>query len=117
MDQAPKRTWWSRSWKWIVPVACLTPLLVCGGVGTLILVLVFGATKSSDVYTEALARARASGQVKALLGEPVKASFWASGEVEVSGPPGPAELAIPISGPKGSATLYAVATKTAGKWE
>jgi Cytochrome oxidase complex assembly protein 1 len=117
MDQPPSRTWWRRNWKWVVPVGCLTPLLLCGGLTTLIFFLVFGTIKSSDVYTEALARAKANEEVKALLGEPIEAGFWVSGSFEVSGPSGKADLAIPISGPKGSATLYAVATKTGGGWQ
>jgi hypothetical protein len=117
MDQPPQRSWWGRNWKWVVPVGCVTPLLVCGGGITLIVVLVFGAIKSSDVYTEAVARAKANPEVKSRLGEPVEAGFWASGKVEVSGPSGEADLTIPLSGPKGSATLRAVATKTGGKWE
>ena len=117
MDQPPQRTWWSRNRKWVVPVGCLTPLLVCSGLTTLIVFLVFGAIKSSDVYTEALAKAKTHEEVNTLLGEPIEAGFWVSGSIEVSGPSGKADLAIPIAGPKGSATLYVVATKAAGRWQ
>ncbi len=34
----------------------------------------------------------------------------------MNGGSGEADLAIPISGPKGKATIYAVATKSGGKW-
>ncbi len=116
MDQPQKRTWWNRNWKWLVPVGCLTPIVVCSGVITLIFVFVFGAIKSSDVYTEALGRAKTNDEVRVLLGEPIEAGFWVTGSIEVSGSTGKADLAIPLSGPEGSATLYAVATKAAGKW-
>jgi hypothetical protein len=124
MSQPPTRSWWSRNWKWFVPVGIVTPLLLCGGATALVFMLVSGTInsinamiKSSDAYTEALARAQASDEVKALLGEPIAAGERVSGNLEVSGPSGKADLAIPLSGPRGSATLYAVATKTAGKWE
>jgi hypothetical protein len=116
MDPLPNRTWWGRNWKWVVPLGCLTPILVCGGLITLIFVLVFGAITSSDVYTDALATAKNNDEVKAFLGEPIEVG-WVSGSVNINGASGTADLAIPISGPKGSATLYAVAKKTAGKWE
>ena len=34
----------------------------------------------------------------------------------VNGGSGDADLSIPISGPKGKATIYAVAKKSAGEW-
>ena len=116
MSQPPARTWWSRNWKWVVPVGCLTPAILCCGGGGLILTFVFGALKSSEVYTDALARAKANEEVRTLLGEPIEAGFWVSGSVEVGGTSGKADLSIPVSGPKGSATLHAVAIKTGGKW-
>jgi hypothetical protein len=117
MDQTSERTWWGRNWKWAVPVGCLTPLLGCGGTIGLIFVVVFGAIKSSDVYTEALAKAKADQRVVAVLGEPIEAGYMVSGNIEVNGPAGKANLAIPISGPKKSGTLNVVATRNAGAWE
>jgi hypothetical protein len=116
MSQPPARTWWSRNWKWVIPVGCLTPAVLCCGGGGLILTSVLGALKSSEVYTDALARAKANEEVRTLLGEPIEAGFWVSGSVEVGGTSGKADLSIPVSGPKGSATLHVVATKAGGKW-
>jgi hypothetical protein len=117
MDQPSKQSWWHRNWKWVVPVGCLAPLLVCGGSIALIFVFVFGVMRSSEPYTEALARAKANPEVKAALGEPIEAGYWVNGSIDVSGPSGTAKIAIPISGPKKSATVYVDGTKTAGKWE
>ncbi|MEX0701876.1 MAG: cytochrome c oxidase assembly factor 1 family protein [Planctomycetales bacterium] len=117
MDQPPQRNWWSRNWKWVVPVGCLTPVVVCGGGIALLVFGVFGAIKSSDVYTEAIARAKANEEVQAALGEPIEEGFLVSGNINVSDATGNADLAIPISGPKGNGTIHAVATKVAGKWE
>jgi hypothetical protein len=117
MNQPPQGNWWNRNWKWAVPVGCLVPILLGSGIVLLILTLVFGALKSSDPYTQALAAARANSEVKALLGEPIQPGFWVSGNFQVNGSSGNADFSIPLSGPKGSATVYATARKAAGRWE
>ena len=117
MDRPPERSWWGRNWKWVVPVGCLVPLLACGGLMAAILMVVFGALRSSEVYTEAVARAKANEQVRAQLGEPIQPGFMVNGNIQINNQSGSANLSIPISGPKKSATIYVVATKAAGKWE
>ena len=93
------------------------PLLVCGGGVVSIVLFVFGTLKSTDVYTQAVSRATASAEVKQLLGEPVTAGFWVGGNIQINPAGGHAELVIPISGPKGSAMIQAVATKSNDKWD
>src|SRR4051812_41817609 len=117
IDPTPKRTWWGRNWKWAVPVGCLAPILLCGGVLATLVGLVFGVLRSSDVYKESLARARGNQEVRALLGEPIEGGTWVGGNLETSGATGRADLSIPVSGPKGSATIHTVATKVDGRWE
>jgi len=116
MEQPPQRSWWGRNWKWVVPVGCLGPVVVCGGGITLLVAIVFGALKSSDVYTDALARAKASREVQAQLGEPVKEGWWVGGNIKIENDTGDADLTIPLSGPKGTANLHATAKKAGGKW-
>ena len=81
-----------------------------------IVIVVFGAMKSSDAYKLAVARAKADPRVTAALGTPISEGMFLSGNTNVNGATGEANLAIPISGPKGKATIYAVATKSGGKW-
>ncbi|MDQ6861397.1 MAG: cytochrome c oxidase assembly factor 1 family protein, partial [Verrucomicrobiota bacterium] len=50
------------------------------------------------------------------LGSPINEGWFMTGSTHVEGPGGEANLGIPISGPKGKGTLYAVATKSAGRW-
>ena len=112
-DRPPAR---SRSWvKWVA--------LGCGGLVVLgalaaaaILLVVLGAVKQSDVYREAVDRARSHPDVVTALGEPVEPGWFVSGSVNVSGPSGEASLAIPLEGPAGEGTLYVEATKEAGTW-
>lgn len=117
MNETAAKSWWGRNWFWVLPVGCLTPVVACGGCFALLFMLVFGALKSSEVYVESLDLAKANDDVKALLGEPIAAGALVSGNIEIQDGSGKADLSIPISGPKGSATIYAVATKSGGKWE
>jgi hypothetical protein len=111
-----KPNWWKRNWKWFVPLGCLSvAFLFLAFVGS-ILVIVFGAMKSSDVYREALARAKADPAVIEALGSPIKDGFLISGNTNVNGASGESNLAIPISGPKGKGTIYVSANKSLGQW-
>ena len=119
--QPPQRGWWSRNWKWALPVGCLLPILLCGG-GFLVFFFVIygavtGAIKNSDAYQEGMARARANPEVVAALGEPIESGWLISGSINVEGSGGNVDVSIPISGPKGSGTLYVVGTRSAGRWQ
>ena len=113
---APRKGWWGRNWKWFVPTGCLSMLAITAGVIFLLLSLIFGMMKSSDAYKQAMVKVRASTAVSAALGTPIKEGYFTSGSVNVSGPSGNAQLAIPISGPKGTGTVYLEAAKSMGQW-
>ena len=112
----PGPGWWSRNWKWFVPTGCLTILLLIVAFIAAIFFFVFGILKSSDVYKTALARAKSDPAVIEALGEPIKEGWLIMGKTNGEGTGGQADIGIPISGPKGKGTAYAVATKTAGRW-
>ena len=112
----PRPNWWKRNWKWFVPLGCFTvALLFLAFVGS-ILVIVLSAMKSTDVYREALARAKADPAVIEALGSPIKDGFLVSGNTNVNGASGESNLAIPISGSKGEGTIYVSANKSLGQW-
>lgn len=99
-----------------MPLGCFTvALLFLTFVGS-ILLIVFSAMKSTGVYKEALARAKANPAVTEALGSPIKDGFLMSGNTNVNGASGESNLAIPISGPKGSGTIYVSANKSLGRW-
>lgn len=81
-----------------------------------ILLVAFGATKSTGVYKNAVSIAQRDPVVIDALGSPIKTGMFVSGSTNVNGASGQADLAIPISGPKGNGTLYVVATKSTGRW-
>jgi hypothetical protein len=112
----PKPNWWTRNWKWFVPLGCFTVALMFLVFAGSIVVIVFSAMKSTDVYKEALARAKADPAVIEALGSPIKDGFLVSGNSNVNGASGESNLAIPISGPKGKGTIYVSATKSLGRW-
>jgi len=115
--QPPPQGWWSRNWKWFVPTGCcLTPLVLGCAIAAFVIVVVFGALKQTDVYQTAVTRAKSNSQVMAALGQPISEGWFLSGNTNVNGGSGTADLTIPISGPKGKGTIYAVATKSAGEW-
>ena len=72
--------------------------------------------KSTDVYKEALSRAKADAAVIEALGSPIKDGFLISGNTNVNGASGETNLSIPISGPKGKGTIYVSANKSLGQW-
>lgn len=110
------KNWWEKNWKWFVPVGCLGTLVIFAGFVFVILSFVFTMMKSSDAYRDAVAEARAYPPVQAAIGTPIEEGFFTTGNINVNGPSGHADLAIPVSGPGGKATIYAVATKSAGQW-
>ncbi len=99
-----------------MPLGCFTVALVFVIFVGSILVIVFSAMKSTDVYKDALARAKADPAVIEALGSPIKDGFLMSGNTNVNGASGESNLAIPISGPKGTGTIYVSAQKSLGKW-
>jgi Cytochrome oxidase complex assembly protein 1 len=112
----PRRNWWQRNWKWFVPTGCLTLIALAVAFVAMIFVVVFGAMKSSDAYRIAASRARNDERVVRAIGKPMSEGLFVSGHTNVNGGSGQADLEIPISGPKGKARIYAVATKSAGEW-
>jgi hypothetical protein len=116
LPSSPKRNWWTRNWKWFVPTGCLTMLALFVLFVFSIVMIVFGAMKSTDVYKDALAKAKANPAVIEALGSPMKDGLFVSGNTNVNGAAGESNLAIPISGPKGKGTIYMKAEKSLGRW-
>jgi hypothetical protein len=111
-----KGNWWTRNSKWFVATGCFTILVLFLVFVASIVIIVFGAIKSTDPYKDALARAKIHSAVIEALGSPIKEGFFVSGNTNVNGAAGEADLAIPISGPKGKGTIYVKAAKSLGRW-
>jgi hypothetical protein len=109
-DSAPD--WWSRESSWKIPLILMGVALFVAA----ILSAVFGFMRSSGAYKGALERARSSATVREALGSPIEAGLFVTGNIQVSGPSGTANLAIPIKGPKGKGEIYVEASKQLGLW-
>jgi hypothetical protein len=92
-------------------------LAIFTGLVVLIVAIVFGMMKSSDVYKGAVAMAKADPAVEMAVGTPIEEGLFVMGNINISGSSGEADLAIPISGPYDKGTIYAVAEKSAGRWK
>ncbi|NHB94589.1 cytochrome c oxidase assembly factor Coa1 family protein [Photorhabdus cinerea] len=101
-----KRSWVVRKWKWLI--LCLVPLFIVG-----VFTLVMGAMKSSEPYGKALSLAQSNPVVKSILGQPIEAGWFISGNISDSD----AGLEIPIKGNKSSGTIYVDAEKHSGHWQ
>ncbi len=116
MHDMPQPSWWTRNWRWFVPTGCLFIVALTVASVAALGSFVFGMMKSSDAYAHAMTTARANPDVVEALGSPITEGFFISGEVNVNGASGKADLAIPVSGPKASGTIFVDARKSAGAW-
>lgn len=112
-----QKGWFGRNWKWFIPTGCLSIILLAAiGIGSIVY-FALGSIKSSYVYTEALNKAKSNPAVVSELGEPIEAGWRLSGNINVDGDSGKADVKIPVSGPKKSGSIYATAVKKQGKWD
>lgn len=116
MKTRQEKNWLERNWKWLLPVSLLTVAILFAGVIFAFVFFIMGVMKSSDAFAMAMNTARTNRELVAVLGSPIEEGWYVGGNVSTSGGSGKADLSIPISGPKGKATLYVRASKTAGQW-
>jgi hypothetical protein len=107
-----QRGWLARNWKWLLATFLLGGLVLMFG----FFALIMGAIRSSDVAKASVAMAQSNRRVVQQLGAPIEEGWLLSGSVNVSDASGDADLSVPISGPKGKATVYVTAHKSAGRW-
>ena len=93
--------WYSRNWKWFIPALCVVAF-VCTAISfACVMVMVSLGMKSLGAYKIAVQRAEADPKVTAAIGTPAKEGWFIGGSFNVNGASGNAELAIPLSGPRG----------------
>ena len=106
---APRRSWVRAHWKVVLGISVAVSVLAA--------ILAFSLMRSSDAAKLAISTAESSSLLSQRIGQPLKVGWFVSGSIEVTPASGHAELAIPVSGPKGSGTLYTEAHKRAGLWQ
>ncbi len=98
-------------------LSAVAVMLLIGGFVGGILFMVMGSFKSSPVYLDAMKAAQSDPRVVNALGTPIESGWFVTGSIEEQGLSGDANLVIPISGPRGSGTLYAAAREGNGEWQ
>jgi len=82
----------------------------------LIFVGVFVAIKNSQPYKTSLEIMQSNSQVTNALGEPITPSILVSGNIEVNGAGGSADLSYVLKGTRDSGTVYVKAKREANVW-
>jgi hypothetical protein len=111
-----KKTWLDRNPLWKIPLGCFTLFVLIAAFAIILVTVITSSFRHSDVYKQAIAQAATNPQVRERIGEPIKPDWLISGEINVSGSSGKANLVIPISGPRGRGSIHAVAQKGGGIW-
>ena len=116
-NMAPRGGWFSRNWKWAVPVGCLGIIASCICMGAIAGFMGFNAIKNNTAYVQALAIAMSDDEVQATLGAPIDTSFMGQqSSVKVEGGRSVAQFAIPLKGSKAEGLLRVNAVKTGEEW-
>ncbi len=102
--------------KWAL-IGCGAALVLLVAFVAVLVIVVFGAMKRSDVYRIALSRVQNDPAVTAALGTPIEAGLYVTGKVNLDSTGGHAAIDFPISGPRGKGTVHAVATKSGAGWD
>jgi hypothetical protein len=117
-EPPPQRSWLGRNWGWLLGCGCLAPILLCGGVAGVGYVMTnnyFNTIKSSDLYKDAVSKAKADPTVKAQVGDQLNESWWVGGVVDANS--GKGVLVLTLTGPKGTGVLMAEADKKGAQWD
>jgi len=107
-SEKPQLGWLRTHWK--LALATWLGLALSGAA------LAFVLMRTSEPAKMGIARAESDPVLAERLGKPLKRGWFTSGSIETTSASGRAELAVPVSGPKGHGTLYLEARKRAGLW-
>jgi hypothetical protein len=116
VEASQQKSWWGRNWVWVVPLGCLTPIVLVVGCMIAAYFAVSGIIKNTDVYFYSVAAVSKNEAVKTALGEPISPGLQFQGDVKLNNDDGTADITYNISGPKGAGTVHVVATKSDGVW-
>jgi hypothetical protein len=103
------RDFLSKRGKWALGISVgVVVLFFVGGIG-----FISNAIGNSEVCRLAVQQAQSNSAVAERIGQPIKRGLVVGGDLSSAS----ANLWIPLSGPKGDGTLYAVAVRSMGVWK
>jgi hypothetical protein len=111
-----QKSWLERHPRWKIPLGLVILLFLMVVFGGAVMAIVTASFRSSEVYQGALSAARENELVRRQFGSPIVPAWLVSGQLNVRGSTGNADLSIPFSGPKGEGAIRAVAFKAGGAW-
>jgi len=112
---APRRGWWSRNWKWVVPVGCLGMLASCGCFVAVFFGAIFGTMTNTGAAKEAVTLAMSDSEVQATLGTKIDTGF-PMGSVKTMNGDTRVDMSISMDGDKADGTLRVKATNKGDGW-
>lgn len=110
-------SWWKRNWKWAVPLGgCLSLIIVFILVIASFFYGVTAALEESQPYEYALETINQDKEITNALGTPIVKDGMILGSYKNTNGNKTADIKIPVSGPKGSGTLFVKATGKDDYW-
>ena len=115
-----QKSWWNRNWKWLVPVSgilLIFAILISSGMGRIGADLA-KAYSDTELYENALKKAKSNQKVTELLGEikPIDKLAILEGEVHYTNDNRTVSSTIRIKGSKGKARMDIIADRINNKW-
>lgn len=114
--EQPQKTWFQRHLGLTIAGGCAVVLAAALTFALVLFTFIFGMMRNSDPAKMALKQAQSNPIVAERLGTPLETGWFMSGNINVTGSSGHAEMETPVSGSKGKGTIYLVADKNAGLW-
>lgn len=109
--------WWKRNWKWAVPVGgCLGLIVVFIMFVGSVFYGVTAVLEESQPYEHALETINQDEEITNALGAPIVKDGMIQGSYNNTNGIKTAQMKIPVSGPKGSGTLFVKASGAADHW-
>ena len=100
-----------------IPLGCGGMLALMVVAGLTISIIAMSMIRQSEPYAEAMRLAEADPQVLEVLGSPIEAGRFVTGQIQTNPAGGSADLSIPVSGPNGEGHIFVNAVKLAGRWQ
>ncbi|WP_312557528.1 cytochrome c oxidase assembly factor Coa1 family protein [Empedobacter brevis] len=113
----PKENWFKRNWKWVVPVGCLSFIILF--IGLIIGGAFWGISKitsDSDVTKHAINIINQNPEIQQKLGTNIETNGMFRGNISITNNTGEADISVPVKGTKGTGNAIIVGKKEFDKW-
>lgn len=116
-ELVPQPSWWKRNWKWVVPLGgCLSLIVLFVIFVGSVFWGVTSALQESQPYEYALEKINQDEEIIRVLGSPIEKDGMIQGSYNYTNGKKSADMIIPVSGPKGSGTLFVEAAGEDDQW-